>query len=307
MSKVKRSKLRINQVSPATNAALSAFMVVMAAIFVMPLVLVLSISFSGTNGILQEGYRFIPAEFTFSAYKFLYESAHGVFRAYLNTIFYSVVGTASSLFVMSMFAYVISRKDFRLRNTFAFYAFFSTMFGGGLVSVYMLYCRYLHINNTIWIFLLPSLVSPFSCIILRTFISSTIDDALLESARLDGAGDFMIYWKIVMPLFKPGLAAVGMTTFVGKWNDWFTGLTYVSEVKLQPIMTYLQKIQKNMEYLKSDAPENSGPEHIQAMLNMPSDAARMAITIIAILPLLICYPFFQKYFIRGLTIGGVKG
>lgn len=306
MSK-KYKALRINQVSPATNAFLSAFMVIMAAVFIAPLILVVSISFSGTDGILKEGYRFIPAEFTFQAYIFLYNASQGVFRAYANTIFYSVVGTVASLFVMSMFAYVISRKDFRFRNGFAFYAFFSTMFGGGLVSVYMLYCRYLHINDTIWIFLLPGLVSPFQCIILRTFINSTIDDALLESARLDGAGDFMIYYKIVLPLFKPGLAAVGMNTFVAKWNDWFTGLTYVKNVKLQPIMTYLQKIQKNMDYLKADTPENAGPERLEMLKNMPSDAARMAITVIAILPLLICYPFFQKYFIRGLTIGGVKG
>lgn len=307
MSKVKHHKLRINEVSPATNAVLSTFMIVMAFIFVAPLLLVISISFSGTDGILQTGYRFIPAEFTFDAYKFLYESAHGVGRAYLNTIFYSVVGTAVSLFVMSMFAFVLSRKDFKYRNVFAFYAYFTTLFGGGLVPSYILYTRYLQIANTIWIFLLPGLVSAFNVIILRTFINSTIDDSLLESARLDGAGDFTCYLRIVMPLFKPGLASVGMFTFVGKWNEWFTGLTYVSNVKLQPIMTYLQKIQKNMEYLKADTPGNMGPEYMEALKNMPSDATRMAITVIAILPLLICYPFFQKYFIRGLTIGGVKG
>lgn len=307
MSKVKQNKLRINQVSPATNAFLSAFMIFMACVFIAPLLLVIAISFSGEKGIMEEGYRFIPAEFTFDAYKFLYKSAHGVGRAYLNTIFYSVVGTVVSLLVMSMFAFVLSRKDFKGRNAFAFYAFFTTLFGGGLVPQYILFCRYLHIDNTIWVFLLPGLVTAFNVIILRTFINSTIDDSMLESARLDGANDFQCYWKIVMPLFKPGLASVGLFTFVDKWNEWFTGLTYVSNVKLQPIMTYLQKIQKNMEYLMSDTPANSGPAYIEAIKNMPSDATRMAITVVAILPLLVCYPFFQKYFIKGLTVGSVKG
>lgn len=308
MSKIVKKKHReINAISPTANLILSACMIVVALIFIMPLILVISTSFTKEDALIEYGYSFWPRDFSIFAYTYVFKLGDGMWRAYANTIFYSVVGTVVSLIIMSMFAYVLSRKDFGARNKFAFYAFFTTLFHGGLVPTYMLYVRYLKIDNTIWVFLLPGLVTAFNTIILRTFINSTIHDSLIESAKLDGASDFQTYLRIVMPLFKAGLASVGLFTFVGKWNDWFVGLTYIRDPKLIPIMTYLHRIQAQVEFLKSGAPESMTPDALELLNQLPKAGVRMSITVIAIFPLLICYPFFQKYFIKGLTVGGVKG
>ena len=303
----KKTGLRINQISPATNAVLSVFMIILAAVFVLPLVLIICISFSSEDSIYQQGYKFIPTEWSTYAYEYIASVSEGVWTSYANTIFYSVVGTVSSLIVMSMFAYVLSRKEFKARTALTFFAFFTTLFNGGLVPQYILFTQWLHIDNTRWVFFLPSLVAAFQVIILRTFIQTTIHESLLESAKLDGASEFQIYLRIVMPLFKAGLASVGLMNFVGKWNDWFTGLTYVRDLKLQPIMTFLQRMQKQLDLLNEASAEALSPDVQDMFATMPGVTARMAITIVSILPLLICYPFFQKYFIKGLTIGSVKG
>lgn len=303
----KNTSLVINQISPTTNFCLTLFMFLLALLFFMPLWLIISISFSSKESIAEAGYAFWPGEFSMAAYEFLAKVGFAAGKCYLNTIFYTVVGTVASLLVMSMFAYVLSRKDFKLRNGLSFYAFFTTLFSGGMVASYLLYVRYLHWNNTIWIFMVPGLVTAFNVIILRTFINSTIDESMIESARLDGASDFAIYSKIVMPLFKPGLASVGLFTFISKWNDWQTGDLYCDGLAKVPIMTYLMKIQNNVETLKQTPPNEMTADMISMLQNMPGESARMALTIVAILPLLLCYPFFQKYFIKGLTVGSVKG
>ncbi len=303
----KKSGLRINTVSPTTNVVLSIFMIILAILFVLPVALVIIISFSSEDSIRQIGYKFIPNEWSLYAYQYIAKMGDGVWRCYANTIFYSVTATGMGLIIMSMFAYVLARKEFRARNALAFYAFFSTLFSAGLVPSYMLITQWLNIDSTIWVFLLPGLCGAFNVIILRTFIQTTIPESLLESAKLDGASEFQTYVRIVMPLFKAGLASVGLFTFVGHWNDWFTGLTYNQNKNLEPIMTFLQKMQNRLDLLKQARPENMTPENMEMLRNLPGATARMAITFVAIIPLLICYPFFQKYFIAGLTIGSVKG
>ena len=230
-----------------------------------------------------------------------------LFNGYKITLINAFGGTALSLFVMSMFAYVLARKDFKPRRAFAFYAFFTTLFSGGMVPSYIINARYLHLNDTIWIYLLPGMVSAFNVIILRTFIQTTIPDSLFDAAKIDGATDWGVYWRIVLPLFKAGLATVGLFTFIGKWNDWFTGILYVENPKLQPAMTVLQKIQQNIDFLKNNAEIAATAEGMKMLQEIPSESTRMAITMIVIFPLLICYPFFQKYFVKGLTVGSVKG
>lgn len=300
--------LRINQISPGANVVLSCFMILLAALFVVPVLLVISISFSSEESIRQVGYKYIPVEWSTFAYEYVAKMGKGVWRCYGNTIFYSVAGTALSLIIMSMFAYVLARREFKARNGFAFYAFFTTLFGAGLVPTYILITQWLQIDDTIWVFFLPSMVAAFNVIILRTFIQTTIHESLLESAKLDGASEFQTYIKIVMPLFKAGLASVGLFTFVNRWNDWFTGLTYVQNKDLQPIMTFLQKMQRQLDTLRAaSTPDTMTPEAMEMLKSMPGASARMAITFISMLPLMVCYPFFQKYFIKGLTVGSVKG
>ena len=307
MSKTpRRKRLRINEVSPAAEVILIAVMLFLTLVIVLPLALVIIISISSTESLARNGFTYFPSSFSIEAYRFLFRAGETIFRSYGNTIFYTLVGTFLSLLVMSMFAYVLSLKAFRPRRVITFVAFFTTLFYGGLVPEYILYTQYLHFNNTIWIFLLPNVVNAFYVIILRTFIQTSIPDSLYESAKIDGANDWTIYTRIVLPLSKAGLATIALFNVVERWNNWFTGLLYVENAKLVPIMTYLQRIQKDLEYLKRNM-DIAGPDVVEMMKNLPSESARMAIAVIAVAPLMVMYPFFQKYFVKGMTIGSVKG
>lgn len=306
INKTKR-KYRVNELSPAWNAFWACIMTFFALVFIIPIILVISISLSSSESLTLNGYKFIPSEWTITTYTSIITATNAFWQAYKMTIFYCVVGTVLSLFVMSMLAYVLARKEFKYRKALSFFVFFTTLFSGGLVSSYILNVRYLHLNDTIWIFLLPSLVSSFDVIILRTFIQTTIPDTLFDAAKIDGANDFSIYINVVLPLFKAGLATIGLFNVVGRWNDWFTGVMYIEDPKLVPIMTLLQRIQNSIESLKSDTQLANSPDAAEMLKNLPSESTRMAMAILAILPMLVMYPFFQKYFVKGLTVGSVKG
>ena len=184
--------------------------------------------------------------------------------------------------------------------------FFTMMFSGGLVPSYIMNVRYLHINDSIWIFLLPSLVSVYNVIILRTFILTTIPDTLFEAARIDGAGHFRVYVSIVLPLFKAGIATIALFNVVSRWNDWFTGMLYIKKASLIPLQTMLKNIQDNIDFLKQNAEVAGTPDGIAFLNSLPDQNLRMACTIIVIVPILCAYPFFQRYFVQGLTMGSVK-
>lgn len=295
-----------NQISAGWNIGFSLLLLLLMLTVFVPLLLVISISFSSAASIAHNGYQFFPEEVVLDAYNAIVKMGATVGRSYLNTIFYTAVTTVLSLFVMSMLAYVLSRKDFKQRRLISFLVYFTTLFSGGLVPSYVLNVRYLHLNDTIWIFILPFLVSAFDVIILRSFIQKSIPDSLIESAKLDGANDFQIYLKFVLPLSKAGLASVGLFTAVTRWNDWFTGTMYAENPKLIPVMTLLQRIQKNVELLKSDPELASSVDGMELLKSMPSESVRMAISILSVLPLLVIFPFFQKYFVKGMTIGSVK-
>lgn len=295
-----------NQISPGWNAVFSLLMSLFMLAVIVPLILIISISFSSAESIVYNGYQFFPDEFVLDAYKTIFRMGNTIGRSYLMTIFYTGATTVLSLFVMSLLAYVLSRKDFKQRRLISFLVYFTTLFSGGMVPSYVLNVRYLHLNDTVWIFILPFLVSAFDVIILRSFILKSIPDSLVESAKLDGANDFQIYWRFVLPLSKAGLASVGLFTAVTRWNDWFTGMLYIENQKLVPVMTLLQKIQNSVAMLKNDPELSSSVEGMQLLKSMPTESVRMAISILSVLPLLVMYPFFQKYFVKGLTIGSVK-
>lgn len=305
MNTVKR-KRQVNDLSRGWNAVLTVFFTVLAIFTIIPLILVICISFSSAESIAYNGYKFIPSEWTIAAYSTLVKMGGNFVQSYKMTIFYAFGGTILSLFVMSMFAYVLARKDFKYRRALSFYLFFTMLFSGGMVPSYIINSRYLHLNDTIWIFLLPTLVNAFDVIILRTFVQTSVPDSLFEAAKIDGANDFQVYCHVLMPLFKAGLATIGLFNVVTRWNNWFTGLLYIENRKLIPIMTLLQEIQKSISYLKSGAEANT-PEALEALASLPGESARMAIAIVAILPLLVAYPFFQKYFVKGIMLGSVKG
>ncbi len=305
--KNKKRKYRANEISAGWNTFLTLCFTALAIFSITPLVLIICISFSSAESLAQNGYKFIPSEWSMKAYESVAQMGSSFGQSYKMTIFYAFFGTALSLFVMSLLAYVLARKDFKYRRVLSFYVFFTTLFSGGLVPSYILNARYLHLNDTIWIFILPSLVSAFDVIILRTFVQTSIPDSLFDAAKIDGANEFQVYWLIVLPLFKAGLATIGLFNVVSRWNNWFTGMLYIENPKLVPVMTLLQRIQKNIDYLKANTDMAESPEVLEMLQNIPSESARMAIAIIAMLPLLVIYPFFQKYFVKGLTVGSVKG
>jgi len=248
----RKRKYVVNQITPFWNAIFTIIVIFLVTITLLPLLLVLSISFSTAESISLQGYKFIPTEWSTAAYVAVAKMGTSVGRSYLNTIFYTAVNVGVGLFLMSMFAYVLARKDFKYRLSLSFFIYFSTLFSAGLVPHYILNTQILHINNSIWIFIIPGLIQAFDIIMLRTFCSTTIPDELFDAAKIDGANDFVIYMRVVLPLSKAGLATVGLFNVVAKWNDWFTGILYNEYADLQPIMTVLQKIQKSIDFLKAN-------------------------------------------------------
>jgi putative aldouronate transport system permease protein len=303
------SKNKINQLTPFWNAVISFLLIISAAATVFPVLLVVAISFSSADSISQNGYSLMPSGWSLTAYKSVFAAGKQILDSYIVTIAHTCVGTALSLFIQSMFAFALAQKRFKAGKVFTFITFFTMLFSGGLVPSYVINVRYLNLYDTFWILVLPGLVTAYNVIILRTFIRTTIPDSMMEAAIVDGANDFRVYATIVMPLFKPALATIALFSVVGRWNDWFTGMLYIENPKLIPLQTMLTRIQASIDFIKQSAMQGTpGSAQMQETLkDMPTESARMAITIIATLPIMFIYPFFQKYFIKGLTLGSVKG
>ena len=296
-----------NMISPGANVVLMIVMIFLAALVVLPLVLIVIVSFSSSLSIAHRGYTFFPEEWTLMGYQYLFKSGEQVLQSYLITIFYAVTGTVLSLIIMSMFAFVLSQKQLKGRMFLTFFMYLTMLIHSGLVARYIIYTQVYHIYDTIWVFLLPGLVGGYNIFILRTFINTTIPDSLFEAAKIDGATDFTVYVKIVMPLFKAGLATIGLFRVVGIWNDWFTGFMYAEKSWLIPLQTMLIKIQKNVDFIMSNSELANSPDGLELIKNLPKQSMQMAIFVISTIPILCAYPFFQKYFISGLTIGSVQG
>lgn len=295
-----------NQIKTGWNVLFSIILCLISLLMLIPLILVVIVSFSSEGSIALKGFSFFPTEWTLEGYLYLAKMGDQILASYKITIIITLVGTLMSLFVMTMYAYVLAQKNFVFRKFFMWILFFTMLFSGGLVPSYIMNVRYLHINDSIWIFLLPSLVSVYNVIILRTFILTTIPDTLFEAARIDGAGHFRIYVSIVLPLFKAGIATIALFNVVSRWNDWFTGMLYIKKASLIPLQTMLKNIQDNIDFLKQNAQIAGTPDGIAFLNSLPDQNLRMACTIIVIIPILCAYPFFQRYFVQGLTMGSVK-
>ena len=304
----KKSPLsKFNQIPRGWDAFFMVILLLISLFMLVPLALVIVVSFSSESSIALKGYSLIPLEWTLEGYEYLWKVGDQVFASYRITIIHTALGTVMSLFVMTMYSYVIAQRNFVHRKFFTWFLFFTMLFSGGLVPHYIMNVRYLHIDDSLWIFLLPSLVSAYNVIILRTFITSTIPDTLFEAARIDGANHFRIYFSIVLPLFKAGIATITLFNVVGRWNDWFTGMLYIKNPNLVPIQTMLKNIQDNIEFLKQNAEVAGTPDGLQLLNSLPDQNLRMGCTVIVIVPILCAYPFFQRYFVQGLTVGSVKG
>ncbi len=298
---------RFNSIGRVPNAIITTILSLISLLMIVPMILIVIVSFSSDASISNVGFSFWPAEWSLEGYQYLFKMGDQVLDSYLITIFYTITGTVMSLSVMSMFSYVISQRNFVAKKFFTWMLFFTMLFSGGLVPSYILNVRYLNMYDTVWVFLLPSLVSAYNVIILRTFIQTTIPDTLFEAAKIDGAGHFRIFVQIVLPLFKAGLATIGLFNVVARWNDWFTGMLYIDTPQLVPIQTLLQKIQSQIDFLKNNAAVAGTPDGVALLRSLPTQSLRMACVVIIVLPVLMAYPFFQRYFVSGLTIGSVKG
>ena len=281
------------------------FFIVTCLTFIIPMIYVLSISFSSEKAISDFGYSLIPKVWSVDAYKHIFRNPDQVIYSYQTTIFFSLVGSFASLLVMALVAYPLSRQNFKLRQPITFFIFFTMLFGGGLIPTYILNTQYLHLGNTIWIYILPGLASAWYIIIIRTFFSQ-LPQSLVESAKVDGAKELRIFFQIVLPLSKPVLATVLLMTLLGKWNDWYTSLIYIRDSKLYSLQYMLQKMLREAEFVKGLSNSQMGL-NIQLETEVPTESVRFAMVIVAAGPMLVVFPFFQKYFTRGLTVGAVKG
>lgn len=275
-------------------------MAVLSVLCVVPFLLMIASSVTGEAALLVHGYRFFPKEISLAAYEYLFSDGVTMLRAYGITIFVTVVGTAVSLVLTTLLAYSISRRNLPGRNVIAFIVFFAMLFNGGIVPSYIMWNNIFHIKNTIFALIVPNyLVFGFYVIMMRTYFMSNIPEEVLESTRIDGAGELTILVRMVIPMATPILATVGMMQAITYWNEWQNGLYYVNESKLYTIQLILNKMINNADAIKTIATNVS--------MQLPSVSIRMAVAVLGALPIMCVFPFFQQYYVKGITIGAVKG
>ncbi|MDO5541072.1 MAG: carbohydrate ABC transporter permease [Eubacteriales bacterium] len=283
--------------------ALNIIFVILVVMAVAPLVILISSSFTDEAELLQSGYNFWPKKFSLGAYEYLFRSSNKLVRACVVTVIVTAAGTFINVMLTILFAYPLSRKELPFRSFFSFYVFFTMLFNGGLVPVYMMWTQTFGIKNTIWALIIPRLMmNAFYIIMMRSFFQSSIPDSLIEAARIDGGGEFCILFKIVMPLSKPMIATISLMVGLGYWNDWTNSLYFVTDESLFSIQAMLNTILTNIQFLATSAGSVGG-----AAVTLPSAGVRMAIAVVGAVPVLCVYPFFQKYFVKGIVVGGVKG
>ncbi|WP_127493312.1 carbohydrate ABC transporter permease [Paenibacillus glycanilyticus] len=279
-------------------------MFLFAAACLVPFVLLISASFTDQDTIVAHGYSFIPQVFSTDAYDYLISRGAEIGRSYGVTVFVTVVGTVLGLAVSTLLAYPLSRSVTPHRNLIMFLIFFTMLFHGGLVPSYLVYTQIFHIKNSIWALILPGLLTNgYYIMMMRTFFKTTIPPALIESAQMDGASEYRTLWSIVAPLSTPVLATIGMFTAIMYWNDWQNGMVYITNPDLFSVQNLLNRIMQDIQFLQSNMASSSG----DALQKMPTDSVKMAMAVIGALPILIAYPFFQQYFVKGIMIGAVKG
>lgn len=285
------------------NLVLNIVFVILAFLCLFPILLTLSISLSSTESIMEYGYRLIPAKFSIVAYKYIFSNPSTILNAYGVTIFNTVVGAAASVLVISHVAYPLSRSDFKLRLPITYYILFTMLFSGGQVASYMVITTMYHLQNTRWVMILPCLMSPWYMVVLRTFFKTGVPNAIIESGKLDGASELRILWQLIFPIALPGIATIALFQVLMFWNEWNLPLLYITNPKLYNLQFLLQQMMQNIQMI-NESPEFAAQSAGAAKL--PSESARMALCFVAMGPILVTYPFFQKYFIKGLTVGSVK-
>jgi multiple sugar transport system permease protein/putative aldouronate transport system permease protein len=282
------------------TAVIHIILILFAVYCLIPFVTVISNSLTTENSILQNGITLFPQDFSLLAYKLIFNDAT-IYRAYGVTIFVTVVGTALAMLVTCAIAYPLSVRAVKYRNWVNFYVYFTMLFHGGLVANYLLISKYLGMKDSIWVLIIPALLSPWNMFLLRNFFKS-IDESLAESAKIDGADDIYIFFRIILPISLPALATIGLFYAITFWNKWFEALLYITDEQKFPLQYLIQRIMANIQFARQLASQVSLPA-----FDTPTITTRMATTVVTIGPIILLYPFLQKYFVKGLMVGSVKG
>ena len=297
--------MKMNRVRPGTNAGFNLLFTLLAAMAIIPVLFVFMISVSSEESIRVSGYSFVPQSFSNSAYMFLWNERATILSALWISVLVTVSGTVLGLALTTTMGYVLSRPGFKLKGFYTWVVFIPMIFNGGMVASYVVNANILNMKNTIWALILPLAVSSFNIIVCKTFFRSTIPDSIIESAKIDGASQLRIFGTIVLPISKPVLATIGLFLTFGYWKDWFQSSLYISRAELVSLQALLNNMMKSLDYIANNP--SAGLSLQQYRNSMPSESVRMAIAIVIVIPIACAYPFFQKYFISGLTIGAVKG
>ena len=285
------------------HICIHCILAIVSALCLFSFLIVLGSSFQTQEDILANGYRIIPKEFTLSAYKMIVSDTKVLLNSYFYTILTTVVGTLLGLWICSTYAYVISRKDYKFRKQLTFLIFFTMLFNGGMVANYILISKWLHLQNNIWALILPLMVNAWNIFVMKSFFMS-IPSSVIESAKIDGASELTIFVRMIIPMSAPAFATVGLFITLAYWNDWWYSLLYMSDDRILKLQFLLMRVLRNMEFLNSEAALQLGI--MQSGAAIPTLSARMAMCVIAAGPILIVFPFFQRFFVKGLTLGSIK-
>ncbi|GGG65809.1 carbohydrate ABC transporter permease [Paenibacillus radicis (ex Gao et al. 2016)] len=286
---------------PTGEIILYAFMTIVSLLCIIPFVIILSSSMTRETDILMHGYNIFPKNFDFTAYRFLFQRMDVVLTGYKVTSLVTIIGTVASLIISAMIAYPISLRRLKYRRFISGYVLMTLLFNGGMVPWYIINVKYLHLHNNLWALILPSLVNGFNIFLMRNYFSS-IPEEMHESAKIDGASEVRTLLSIIVPLSVPVFASVGLFIGLAYWNDWWLGLMLIDKTELQPLQLMLRTIVSNVDYLANSSVLSTGTDQM-----VPRESVKMAATIVTIGPIIFLYPFLQRYFVKGLMMGAVKG
>ena len=299
---------RLNRINPTTNFLFNLMFLILALACFLPIIFIFIISITDNNIIRSEGYQILVTARTFSgsAYEYLWGQRQTILQALWVSTYVTVIGTVLGVMFTALMGYVLSRTEHKLNNFLTILVFIPMVFGGGMTASYVINSQVLHLSDTMWILILPLAVSSFNVTIARTFFRTTIPDGIIESAKIDGASQWTVFFRIILPISKPVLATIGLFLAFGYWNDWFQAKLYIRNDKLYSLQAMLDRMQQNLDYLTKN-PTAMLATASDLKKNMPQESVRMAIAFVVAVPIACVYPFFQKYFISGLTVGAVKG
>ena len=305
IKKIEAEECRYNQIKTPTNILFNVILATLSLICVIPFIFVIIISITDEQSLTMNGYRFIPEKLSLYAYEYIISAGENIIRSYGVTILVTITGTIIGLLLTGTYAYALSRKSYAFRKFFTTVITIPMLFSGGMIANYLIVTKVMMLKDTLWALILPLCLNSFNIIVLRTFFKTSIPDAVIESAKIDGASEWRVFFQIVIPMALPGLATIGLFLTLGYWNDWFNAMMYMDDKSLIPLQYLLIQIESSIDWLANNK-ATMGVDGIAVAANMPKETIKMAIVVISTLPIIFAYPFFQRYFVNGLTVGAVK-